>query len=966
MQAQGPQAHALSNTGLSTSAFSITGGGSASSSGSTLRTSLAVYGAPEALAAGKAEGKAILDSLKLGAATSSPQRGVDFLPPLSETPRTDEPTSCGSGAADAELESLPAASTAASTDNATCASEVAATQWLGGADGVSITALDGSPTDLRDELVAIDESRQAVPGPPAAALRVEDLERQMVQQPSQGRSTGDAKAEATDALAKLLKLPAEGDKVASTRSEEAPPCGKDKVERSPVERRIAPESGKEYAFEELMEAWNEEYTLEDVEDYWENRMTRKAAPHEAEKPAVAEQAAEGSIEEEEQTGNSGRLLLLLLKGTQVIREPGAAGVLPERLRDERWEPLLQPFTDVNDPKRFVGADQFGPGHGVPVTGSGTQPVVLKDIPKSDILVMFKPSGWATCSTPQWEGVEGNLIRYIWQRHANCSMAAPCHRLDRGTSGAVVVAKTRNALRHIATQITSRTLVKQYFGLCHGKIEPPQGALSLPLALSSTDKPLGACAAEGRPAVTRYRVLGYFSRPGNSEDEVIFYSLVQLQIDHGRQHQIRLHMASMGHPIVYDAKYNSSCLREDAKVCSRLYLHAAFVQCSLPPDGTEMLRVACRLPQQLKQALSTLVRERSLEKYLPMEGVRLCDCLLDNEPGVSSASLFEARLAARRRNDFLKSFNFSSTEKDEVHRLLAKLPTPEERSFALLRFRVLGERTPDFIVTRFARYVDGLLKQSAQGADKSENPGQADSANVEKDALDFSSLDPMDGYGPVTYHTEHVTCEVCGALEKVDIVGFPAMQLGLRCRSLVASQASQAMPVTGPLARLLANATHAHHVPAEEPQEASGSTEEDEEDEEEEEEEAEGDKEVTDDGEAQSSDAELSAELISVLKEHGGTMNGPLVASRFASRYNKCVRKDSRRNDGSLRRWIGEQPGVSVEHCGGNRWKVHLNLESAEEEEQEKEEAAEDGVQWGQTKRGPRKAWHRNKSFRSWR
>ncbi|CAE8583863.1 unnamed protein product, partial [Polarella glacialis] len=149
-------------------------------------------------------------------------------------------------------------------------------------------------------------------------------------------------------------------------------------------------------------------------------------------------------------------------------------------------------------------------------------------------------------------------------------------------------------RSVAMQIANRTLVKQYLGLCRGKIDPPQGALSVPLALSATDKPLGACATEGRAAVTRYRVLGYFSHTPNG-GPTMEYSLTQIQIDHGRQHQIRLHMASIGHPLVTDSKYSAQFIKEDSRVCNRLFLHASYLKCVLPENsaGEEIpFRLAC--------------------------------------------------------------------------------------------------------------------------------------------------------------------------------------------------------------------------------------------------------------------------------------------------------------------------------------------------------------------------------------
>ncbi|CAE7802430.1 ylyB [Symbiodinium sp. CCMP2456] len=194
-----------------------------------------------------------------------------------------------------------------------------------------------------------------------------------------------------------------------------------------------------------------------------------------------------------------------------------------------WESLVWPLMDPRHPKAFVGHDAF---RGCSHMPTGLRPQVLVDERKTyQIMAMFKPSGWATCSTPQWEGLEGNLIRHVWC-YFNAPTAAPCHRLDKGTSGIVLVGTNKTASKHICQQILNKGIVKQYVGLCHGMVEPGMGVFSAPLALSRADRPLGACSTEGREAVTRFRVLGYFHGAWGS------FSLLQVQIEHGRQHQIR--------------------------------------------------------------------------------------------------------------------------------------------------------------------------------------------------------------------------------------------------------------------------------------------------------------------------------------------------------------------------------------------------------------------------------------------
>ncbi|CAK9004053.1 unnamed protein product [Durusdinium trenchii] len=476
-------------------------------------------------------------------------------------------------------------------------------------------------------------------------------------------------------------------------------------------------------------------------------------------------------------------------GAQVPLLQGVGG-----LSCELWEYFVRPLMDSRHSKAFVGHESF---KGSPIPGS--RPQVLIDRRKdTHMMAMFKPSGWATCSTPQWEGLEGNLIRHVWCYY-NAPTAAPCHRLDKGTSGIVLVATSKIASKYICQQILSKTLVKQYVGLCHGLVTPGMGVFSAPLALSRADRPLGACSTEGREAVTRYRVLGYFRSHRGS------YTLVQVLIEHGRQHQIRLHMASLGHPIVADGRYNPYKAKDDAEICPRLFLHACYLRCTLlkaDSEEPEAFTVACNLPMELRRVLvSELGLDRTASSQLPLEAQQLCDALLFPEEAKlmskrmrseDLSDLHESRLALRRREEFLHRFGFNAKERAEVLRILNQLKTSKERSAALQQFRVLGQRTPDFIVGRFAKYVEGLLRWN-------QNKAVEDDIDVyeapEEPAADqplrpsVVAVEPMLGLqaqellrslqsspqeeseenlrvdGPLQILTEPVWCDVCGLTEK---------------------------------------------------------------------------------------------------------------------------------------------------------------------------------------------------------
>jgi 23S rRNA pseudouridine1911/1915/1917 synthase len=120
-----------------------------------------------------------------------------------------------------------------------------------------------------------------------------------------------------------------------------------------------------------------------------------------------------------------------------------------------------------------------------------------------------------------------------------------HRLDKGTSGCIVVAKTDFAHQSLVAQFKSRGVKKIYRAVCCGKFERPSGRIETMIGRSERNRQkMSARAARGRPAVTDYRVLKQFAE----------FALVELRIYTGRTHQIRVHMVHIGHPVVGDSTY----------------------------------------------------------------------------------------------------------------------------------------------------------------------------------------------------------------------------------------------------------------------------------------------------------------------------------------------------------------------------------------------------------------------------
>ncbi|CAL1144191.1 unnamed protein product [Cladocopium goreaui] len=675
---------------------------------------------------------------------------------------------------------------------------------------------------------------------------------------------------------------------------------------------------------------------------------------------------------------------------------------------ELWDYLVRPLMDSRHSKAFVGHDVF---RGSPIPGS--RPQVLVDRRKdTDIMAMFKPSGWATCSTPQWEGLEGNLIRHVWCYY-NAPTAAPCHRLDKGTSGIVLVATSKIASKHICQQILNKTLVKQYVGLCHGLVTPGMGVFSAPLALSRADRPLGACSTEGREAVTRYRVLGYFRGSYSS------YSLVQVQIEHGRQHQIRLHMASLGHPIVADSRYNPYKAKDDAEICPRLFLHACYLRCSLllvDSEEPEPFTVACNLPAELRRVLvSELELDRSGSSQLPLDAQQLCDTLLFPEDKricrrvqtrEDIEELHESRLALRRRDEFMNRFGFNAKERAEILRILNQLKTSKERSAALHQFRVLGQRTPDFIVGRFAKYVEGLLRwnQNHKSEDvevrelsnqttlgllevnlEDRRCGEASMENERPviEAVESSSQEcellrclrtppeketpeneTLRVDGPLQILTESVWCDVCGLTEKQ--ISVCTGSLTLKCREPgILGKRTPCQPVrrrryVRDVRKWTAKAGGRAQVTEEAEQESEDDEceevdEEDEDDEVDDVEDSEAEEEtvasssvtsrrwmsrsaqtrcvtplvIKAEGEPPSNErlnqvVDLEEKTRALVQGHGGSVDGVWLAGKVAAEFNLYVRENSKRNDGSLKKWLMSTPGLVVENAKQqNNWSVRL-------------------------------------------
>lgn len=165
-----------------------------------------------------------------------------------------------------------------------------------------------------------------------------------------------------------------------------------------------------------------------------------------------------------------------------------------------------------------------------------------------------------------------------------------HRLDKDTSGLIVVAKNDEAHKSLASQIEKKTARRIYIGLCDGSFKDDSGSVDAPIARSKKDRKKMAVDPCGRRAVTHYKVLARYGR----------YTLVRFELETGRTHQIRVHAASLHHPIAGDATYGGTT----ALYAYGQLLHAAELTLAHPHTGEEM-HFECPLPDYFQNIVEKL-------------------------------------------------------------------------------------------------------------------------------------------------------------------------------------------------------------------------------------------------------------------------------------------------------------------------------------------------------------------------
>lgn len=227
---------------------------------------------------------------------------------------------------------------------------------------------------------------------------------------------------------------------------------------------------------------------------------------------------------------------------------------------------------------------------------------LSDIPilfeDEDIIVIDKPVGVAAHPSPGWTGptVTGSLAA---SGHVLASVGASeregiVHRLDVGTTGAMVLAKSPRAYTSLKHQFKDRSVTKEYHAIVHGLLDPLEGTIDAPIDRHPTKDYKWAVVHSGRPSITHYRTLEAWPRA----------SLVEVHLETGRTHQIRVHMAAMRHPCIGDVTYGADPTMARELGLERQWLHARRLGFHHPGTG-QWMEVDSPYPGDLRESLHTL-------------------------------------------------------------------------------------------------------------------------------------------------------------------------------------------------------------------------------------------------------------------------------------------------------------------------------------------------------------------------
>ncbi len=215
---------------------------------------------------------------------------------------------------------------------------------------------------------------------------------------------------------------------------------------------------------------------------------------------------------------------------------------------------------------------------------------------SDIIVVNKPKGMVV--HPANGNPDGTLVNAILAICKNSLSGIGgelrpgiVHRLDKDTSGLIIVAKNDNAHINMSEQIKERNVKKTYIALVRGNVPEEEATINMPIGRSTKDRKKMAVTKNGKQAITHFKVLKRYSK----------YTLLEIKIETGRTHQIRVHMAEIGYPVVGDAVYSNG--KNEFGIEGQM-LHAYKLE-FMHPITNKHMELTAPLPQYFEEILKKL-------------------------------------------------------------------------------------------------------------------------------------------------------------------------------------------------------------------------------------------------------------------------------------------------------------------------------------------------------------------------
>ena len=231
---------------------------------------------------------------------------------------------------------------------------------------------------------------------------------------------------------------------------------------------------------------------------------------------------------------------------------------------------------LDDPERRSGI----------VPAPGPLDILYED---GDMVVLNKAPGVSVHPGPgHFDDTLGNFLLYYYDLEGETADFHPVHRLDRGTSGLLAAAKHPHAQEVLKNQLHTNAFRRTYLAVCEGVPQPLEGTIEAPLGPRPGSLMEQMVRPDGKFARTRYKVLGTYGGR----------ALVKLQLDTGRTHQIRVHMAYMGHPLTGDFLYGE----ENRALIGRPALHSARLELRHPVTGEQMI-FSAPVPQDMENLVS---------------------------------------------------------------------------------------------------------------------------------------------------------------------------------------------------------------------------------------------------------------------------------------------------------------------------------------------------------------------------